>query len=602
MSSRGERIALALLLAIFTWFTWRGLIVFFSGDDMMNMHAAWIINPWRLWRSLIEIWLPVYRPMGGVVYRVFYSIFGFHPLPLYIFCWLLLAANLVLAWRFLRTIFPAHYAALTALSLVLVHGDFQDLYLSAGTIYDRLWFLFTVLGLTIYARMKNPRDQVLVCLMCIFAMDSKESGVALPALLACYELLFQPWKTRLRKLGPLYIALAVISLLFVFGRVRHTPELASNPAYGPHIRLTLWLTRVSEYFAIAVYKHVTFSKTTTGAIVLATIALAIILRNRAMIFGWLFFVITITPIALISSRPGYVLYVPGLGVGIWLAALLWRLTNERLPAISFAPVVFFAVVTALMLWFHLRNWPPPFDPNDSPELRLTQQFRRDFPALPHGAKLLFVNDGFPKNAYDLLFDLRLMYHDHDLKADRIDAPADQQPDPKHPVTYDHVFAYESGRYAELDNRDPAESQRLHILKGYTLGREMSFENHDYAAYLVSGVMDGDPNNPSRWTTPHATLKFDLYPAPAIFSAKFWVPDFVAKSGVRTLHILVDGKPVADYPLNHDGMNEPSFEVPAADIAKSGFTVVEMNVENPYKDPGGNEFGVVLLRAGFTWQP
>ena len=596
MSQRGERIALALLLAIFTWFTWRGLIFFFSGDDMMNMHAAWMINPWRLWRSLIEIWMPVYRPLGGVVYRVFYSTFGFHPLPLYIVCWLLLAANVVLAWRFLRTILPAHYAALTALSIVLVHGDFQDLYLSAGTIYDRLWFLFTVLGLTIYSRMKGPRDQILICLMCILALDSKESGVALPALLACYELLFRPWKTRLKQLAPLYALLAVISLAFVFGRVHHTPELTSNPAYGPHASLTPWLTRVSEYLAILAYKHLSFSKAATGALMLATIAVAIILRNRAMIFGWLFFVITITPVALISSRPGYVLYIPDLGIGIWLAALLWSLTRERLPIVSFA------VVTALMLWFHLRNWPPPFNPNDSPELRLTQQFRRDYPAMPHGAKLLFVNDAFPKQAYDLLFNLRLMYRDHDLKADRVDAPADQQPDPKHPVTYDHIFAYEAGRYAELDSRDPAESQRLHILKGYTLGREMNFENHDYAAYLVSGVMDGESGNPSRWTTPQARLKFDLYPAPAIFSAKFWVPDFVAKSGVRTMHILVNGKPVADYPLNHDGMNEPSFEVPAGAITKSAFTVVQMNVENPYKDPGGTEFGVVLLRAGFTYEP
>ena len=596
MTSRGERIALAVLLAIFTWFTWRGLTFFFSGDDMMNLHAAWIVNPWRLWRSLIEIWLPIYRPLGAVVYRVFYSIFGFHPLPLYIFCWLLLAANVVLAWRFLRTLLPPHYAALTALSIVLVHGDFQDLYLSAGTIYDRLCFLFTVLGLTIYARMQTPRDQVLVCLTCILAMDAKESGLALPALLACYEFLFRPWKTRFKQIAPLYAALALISLLFVFGRVRHTPELTSNPAYGPHASISLWLTRLSEYFAILAYKHLSFANLTTAALIVAMIALALILRNKAMVFGWFFFVITITPVALIASRPGYVLYVPDLGLGIWLAALIWQLTKARLPALSFA------IVTALVLWFHLRNWPPPFNPNDSPELRLTEQFRRDFPNLPKGAKLLFVNDDFPKQAYDLLFNLRLMYHDHDIRADRVEGPPDQQPDPKHPVTYDHVFAYESGRYAELDNTNPAESQRLHILKGYTVGREMSFENHDYAAYLVSGVMDGESATPFRWTTPQAKLKFDLYPAPAILSTKFWVPDFVAKGGVRTLHILVNGKPVADYPLTHDGTNEPSFDVPAAAIAKPGFSIVEFNVENPYKDPGGTEFGVVLLKAGFTYQP
>jgi hypothetical protein len=113
-------------------------------------------------------------------------------------------------------------------------------------------------------------------------------------------------------------------------------------------------------------------------------------------------------------------------------------------------------------------------------------------------------------------------------------------------------------------------------------------------------MDGDSTDAGLWTTPEAKLKFDLYPAAAVFSAKFWVPDFVAKSGARTMHVLVNGKPIGDYPLNHDGMNEMSFPVPAALITKSGFTIVDMNVENPYKDAGGTAFGVVLLRAGFAW--
>jgi hypothetical protein len=597
---RLEKAGLAVLLAIFTWFTWRGLIMFFSGDDMMNMYSAWNLNPWRLGRSLLEIWLPIYRPLGAAVYRVFFAVFGFHPAPLYTFCWLLLVANVVLAWRFFRTILPAPFEALTALAIVLVHGSFQDLYISAGTVYDRLWFFFTVLGLTIYARMKQePRwkSLALVCLMCILAMDSKESGIALPLLLAIYECLYGVRnRSRLRRIAPLYCVLALLSAIFVFLRVHRTWELTANTAYAPHASLTLWLTRVSEYFGILAYHHLAFSNLATAAVLLVMAALAGLLRNRAMLFGWLFFVVTITPVALISSRPGYVLYVPDLGLGIWFAAVLWSITPARRM-----PVVSFAVVAAAALWFHVRNWTPFFDPRYSPELRLTEQFRRDYPRLPPGSKLLFVSDGFPGPAFDLLFNLRMMYRDRTILADRLQAPPDQRPDPKHPRTYDHVFIEESGRYLELDPRDPAESQRLHILRDYSVGREMDMARRDYAAYVISGVMGGDSSDSARWTAPEAKLKFDVYPAPAVFSAKFWVPDFVAKTAARTLHVLVDGKTIADYPLNHDGMNEPSFPVPADAISRRGFTIVEMNVENPYKDADGAAFGVVLLRAGFAYR-
>ncbi len=567
--------------------------MFFSGDDMMNMYGAWNLNPWRLGRSLIEIWLPVYRPLGAAVYRIFYAAFGFHPLPLYVLCWLLLLLNVALAWRALRNILPKPFAALTALALVLIHGSFQDLYISAGTIYDRLCFLFTVLALALYPRIETWKGKALLVLLCMLCMDSKESGIALPVLLALYELLFHAnnLKSRLKQLAPLYATLAALCLAFIYLRVHRTLELSANAAYAPQPSLTLWLTRVAEYFTILLYGHLKFSLAATALILIAMAALAAALRDRPMIYGWLFFVITITPVALITSRPGYVLYVPDLGLGIWLAAVLWRLNAARAPAVTFA------AVTALTLLFHIRNWPAPLNPTDSPEYRLTTQFTRDYPTLPAGAKLLFVSDAFPRPAFDLLFNLRMMYHDRTLRADRIEAPPDQQPDPQHPVTYDHVFVTESGHYLELDPANVAESRRLHILKDFTVGREMDISRRDHSAYVVSGLQDSDSPHPSRWTDPKATFKFDLYPAPALFKAKFWVPDFVAKSAKRTMHILVNGREIAAYPLDRDGMNEPAFPVPADAITKNGFTVVELNVENPYQT-----FGVVLLKAGFIYRP
>lgn len=601
--------AAVVLAAIFVWFTWRGLIMFFSGDDMMNMYGAWNVNPWRLGKAQFLIWMPLYRPLGGAIYRIFYAVFGFHPLPLYVFCWLLLGLNAVLAFRFFRALAGTAMLAFIALSITLVHGSFQDLYLSAGTIYDRLWFLFTVLGIAVYARMRRNADPItgrgglLVGCLCLLSMDSKESGVALPMLLGCYELVFvlpgRNFRKWLRGIWPLYLALAVMCVVFVFLRVDRTPELVITPAYKPHLSAALWFTRVADYFSILTYRHIEFSGLTAGLLLAAMALGAGLLRNRAMIFGWLFFVITITPVALISSRPGYVLYVPDLGLGLFIAGLVGA---GSWAGASAYPGLAFVVITLAVTLFHWRNWPEPINPTLSPEYRLTEQFRRDYPALPPGSKLLFVNDEFPKPAYDLLFNVRLMYGDRSIRAYRMEGPPDQQPDPRHAVSYDRIFVNDSGYYLELDNRNPAESIRLRILKDYGVGREMEVARRDHAAYVIAGVRDGDNTDPTRWTSPHAVLKFDLYPAPAAFTAQFWVPDFIAKSAARTMTISVNGKEIGTLALSHEGMNEIRLPVKADRITLNGFTIVDMNVTNPWKDAGGIEYGVVLLKAGFEYLP
>jgi hypothetical protein len=606
--TRTERFSLLVLLVIFTWFTWRGMTAFFSGDDVMNLHAAWILNPWRLAKAQLFFWMPIYRPLGGGIYRVFYALFGFHPEPLYVFCWAFLVVNVVLAYRFFRELSGSVAEALTALALTLVHGNFQDLYISAGTIYDRLWFLFTVLGLTVYARMRRQgqfsvRRQALICLLCILSMGSKESGVALPALLFCFEVIYyfaahrEGGPREWRKFVPLYGVLGAISLLFVFLRVNRTPELVMTAAYKPHPSFSIWLTRVAEYFTILTYGHVKFTVAMCALTLAAMAAAAVLLRNKAMLFGLAFFIITITPVALISSRPGYVLYVPDLGLGLFFAAVIAGLAR-RIPR---GEMVAFAVVTLAMTWFHQRNWPVFFDTKYSPERRLSEQFRSEYPEMPRGTKFLFVSDEFPNPAYDLLFNLRLLYNDHSILVNRLQAPVDQQPNPQRPIRYDHVFSLEGGRYVELDTRDPAESIRLHILRDYAVGMEMDALRRDFPAYVVSGVGDGNVGNPIRWTKPKATLKFRLYPAAAILTVRCWVPDFVAKTAVRTLSVQVGGKEIGVYPLQQDGMNEFSFPVPAELITRNGFTLVDLVVTNPWKDTNGQELGVVLMRAEFRYR-
>src|SRR5258708_27862415 len=126
-----ERVSLAALLVIFRAFTWRGLLMFYSGDDLMNMYWAWTWNHREMAWANILVWKPMYRPLGEIVYLAFYSAFRFQPAPLYVFCWLLLIANVVAAYTLLRALFAAAHEALIALALILVHGAYMELYNSA---------------------------------------------------------------------------------------------------------------------------------------------------------------------------------------------------------------------------------------------------------------------------------------------------------------------------------------------------------------------------------------------------------------------------------------------------------------------------------------
>lgn len=620
-AGRLEFACVAVLVAIFIFFTWRGLTMFFSGDDVTNMYRAWVVPARNVWKAPLLPWMPLYRPLGTAVYRVFYVLFGFHPLPLYLFCWLLLVVNVFAAWRFFRALAASVLDALLALSLILMHGSFDSLYQSAGTIYDRLCFLFTVLAVTAYARARREEKAISagrvarICFLCLMAMDSKESGAAVPLILFCYECIYllpDAWReSRVRKwllsIAPLYLLLAAILAAFVLGRMHHTPELIGNVNYDPNVRLSTWLLHVGDYLDILLYHSAHPTARTTAIALLAMLALAVLLRSRSMVFGWVFFVLTITPVATISMRQGFVLYVPELGLGLYFAGLIGVLSRPLLRRdraatpenLALPQLAILAVVTGLAVWIHAAHWPAAWVVKDSPEWRLTDKMRRDYPTLKQGAHILFVSDYFGFDTFDALTTLRLLYHDQLIEVRRLHAMPDQQPDPEHPLDYDIVFMAAQDTYVELDKRNVDESVRLNILEDYAPGRYFDTDRRDRIGYVVSGILVAAPRTGGWWTTRAAKLKFDLYPADSTLALKFWVPHMVATGKKRTLSVLVSGNPVGTAPLTHEGMNELRFEVPARTINVSGFTILELDVDDPYME-GSQDFGIIILRAGFDY--
>lgn len=589
---------MAALAAVFACFTWRGLTMFFSDDDVMNMYKAWITPAGDILKGLLLPWSPVLRPAGTAVYRIFYELFGFRPLPLYAFCWLLLIANVCVAWRFFRAL-ASPFVAVTAIALTLVHGTFQDLYLSAGTIYDQLCFLFTALAITVYA--KGGRwSGIWTCVFCLLAIDSKESGAAVPAILVLYECVYDRKALtlrRIRSLAPLYGVLMGIVAALVFWRIPRTPDLAGTAAYYPHLDFSVWLTHLAAYFSLLTYQRVTFSPVSACIVLAAMAALAILLRNRAMTFGWLFFVISVTPVALIEQRAGYVLYLPLLGLGLWAASLVPLISLTDGDGFSVRQATAAGAVAIVALAIHAMLWPAAAEVRESPEWRLSRAMLHSYPSMKPGARILFADDFPTDNGYDSLFNLRLLYHDSQIEVARLKGSPEQQPDGG---TYDHVFTTIWDTYAELDRKHPAESLRLNILRDYAVALEFDTQQGDCVAYTVSGFWPAARPGDGWWTARSASLKFQPPPAGSTLLMTYFVPEYVAASP-RTLSVTVGDMVAGSVMLNHAGENKAEFPVPPGTQTDFGYIIVRLDVDHPYmKD--GREYGVVLVRAGFRATP
>ena len=211
-------------------------------------------------------------------------------------------------------------------------------------------------------------------------------------------------------------------------------------------------------------------------VIFAMGALALLLRSKVMGFGLLWFIVTITPVALITPRPGYVIYVPAVGFGLYFGEFINIFVqkvadSKRTPAIRFA--AFLLVALAGAAW-HRAHWPATVPANKQAYFQLADQFQREYPSMKGGAKILFASDFFPPDVWDMTMMLRLLYRDKLLDVRRLHAAPEMQPAKGEPRKFDYVFATAGSHYEELENRNIEESMRLHLLRNYTVGRKTSF--------------------------------------------------------------------------------------------------------------------------------
>ena len=128
---------------------------------------------------------------------------------------------------------------------------------------------------------------------------------------------------------------------------------------------------------------------------------------------------------------------------------------------------------------------------------------------------------------------------------------------------------------------------------------MEAGRRDFAAYVVSGVMDGDINNPIRWTTPEAKLKFVFIP-PGDFQREDLDTRLCGETSLEDTLRSGERNGDGSGALTKEGMNEIALPVPAQVISASGFTIVDMRTSPTRTKILRPGIWVVLVRAGFRY--
>ncbi len=456
-----------------------GLRAGFTQDDLMNMYRS-LVRPYPdLLLDNLMFWRfsPTFRPFGGLVYKFSLDLFGVDLRALSILRYAALCVNVLLLYALARRLAGSREAGVLAALLHSYHLAFSSLYYNSGTLYDVFCFTFFFAAFLYYVRIRQSGQypgafQVLViCLLLILGLDSKEMAVVLPVLLGFYELLYHPPKSFAPKALAVWAGRASVTpligagivLAFCAGRLAHKEGLANLGGYQPVVSLAEYLKQTGHYLAEAIYKpDPALPPEITALFLLLLFGLALIMRSRVLAMSALLFVVGILPLAFIPWRSLSAAYIPVAGLAICCAVVLVALRDViersvlRLPepddgilwGVTPGRIVLFTLLATLMLRVH----PDSSSHYDSWRREYTQigglmeQMHELHPTLKKGGRILMVKDPFPYKDYRWasLFAAGLVYHDKSLVVERVEQ-FEPAPYAAQVAGYDLLLTYENGR-------------------------------------------------------------------------------------------------------------------------------------------------------------
>jgi len=575
----------------------------FSGDDVMNMHRAWTMPAWDLFKAFVTFAPPGIRPVGALIYRAVYAVFGFHALPLHWVIWCGLMMNLYLAWRLFRALGATDAAARVACLLLAMHQMVRDLSFNAGTLYDTFCFSLYVAVLLVYlaARKRGVLrfgSMVLLAVLTTLALNTKEMAASIPIALLIWELLFHwprnVWRWPLAEGRGVLLTGTIVAIFTAVHAVAQGP-MSGADAYHPVLTFARWSETTGHYLALLFNSEDAYTMVTIAIGYTAILAVAVLARSRVAVFCALWFPVGLLPISFLPSRPGYALYIPML---LW--CLLAGMTLTRITMGNrIAEMLLLVAVACGMTAANRHPRVPLLAVEDSPLARTASQFAQLYPKLNRNTKMLFLNDAFPSDVFDLLFTLQLNYHDPTLSIHRLKADENQHPPLSELPHYDHIFTYAHGSYIELDNTDTARTVKDRTMRGQSLGDYIAI-NRDYVEpHFVKDVLDGDGDY--RWTAAQPEFRFYVRSITSRkLHARFIVSgDTLRQTGPCRIRWFVNDAEVAASSHGEPGEQLFTTEIAERILRKDAENRVRMVIENPYIAPADKQaMGVLMMEIGF----
>ncbi len=453
-------LAVVCIAAYFLFFAGPGLRAGFTHDDLMNMERSWDPPITRHLGDTLLFWRvsPTFRPVGSLFYRLLFELFGFNPLPFRVACYLLLALNLWLAYALIRRLTKSReIAALTTL-LWAYHREFWNLYVNTGTCYDLLCFFFYVAAFLYYLRARERkfplgwRPIAIWSCLYVLSLNSKEMALTLPMVIAAYELLASPpgsWRPAgfwawLRGEGRIPLVGAVLTALFVFGRLRGPEALPAMSAYHPLLRFNVYLSHAQHFLWAALCKPGWLTPAVVGAMGILLLAVTLISRRLPLRLAVVWMVVGILPVAFIPQRGLDAVYIPTLAFALFLATGLTRLAAR--------PAILFVCVLLALVALNLKYGRIPFEQATAEGRHIESvydQLRGLHTVFPRGGRVLFLRDPFANEEWGSTFVAMLYSRDRSLYVQRLDR-LQQHGDPADLVDFDVVLSYEQDQLLECD--------------------------------------------------------------------------------------------------------------------------------------------------------
>jgi hypothetical protein len=465
----------AVTIAAYVFYFCRyGFLAGFTHDDLMNGYRALtqplggiLLDNLTFFRHSLQN----NRPLGGLLYRVVFDAFGFHPFPLHVATVLLLFLDIGVMYVFSRELTGSARIAAVAALIQSYHGRFSWLVYNSGTCYDTLCFLMYFTAFAYYLRIRRlgrilSLKQTLVWMfLFVLALDAKEMAVSLPPLIGLYELLFHPpksWRVPalgrwLAAEGRIALAGAAINILFLLGRVRG--GVIEIGAYVPEYTADVFFARTKSFLDDAVYGASWFTPAAAWTLIAVALLLAWRLRFKSLWICLALMGIGILPLAFIAQRGLDAAYIPAAGLAIFVAVLfvkacdrILRIPWLQVPEGSWVRVIA-PFVLALALFGRVNyKYARPDSHLVLAEGRyigaIADQIKQRFPVMAPHSRILFLHDPFKTFHFSTIFLIRDLYRDETIDVDRLDF---MQPPPTADkiAAYDHVLSFENGRIVEI---------------------------------------------------------------------------------------------------------------------------------------------------------